>query len=153
MACSLLFPEHICPEAFVSVDDHLCCARQIAAVTGKDVDVVCDLLDACEQGAWRERGATAKMIFEYARRQELGACCLHNDRVIESMPGKRPLTFAILGSRAYFYDTPRVCRAPAKRGPHDYERMKREVASHTIPDASEWLSLPDLSAGLPPAGH
>ncbi len=151
VACSLLFCEHICPEAFVSVDDHLCCARQIAAVTGKDFFVVCDLLDAC--GAWRERGATAQMIFEYARRQELGACCLHNDRVIESLPGKRPLAFAILGSHAYFYDTPRVCRALAKRQPHDFERMKREVANHTTPAVSEWLPLPDLAAGLPPAGH
>ena len=54
------------------------------------------------------QGATASIVFQYARCLGLGACCLHNDRVIESLPGKKP---AILANHAYFYDTLRVARA------------------------------------------
>ena len=91
-------------------------------------------------------------MFQYARALGLGACCLHNDSVVETLPGKRPLTFAVLGSRAYFY-TGRVARALANRRPHDYEKLRREVQNTTTPDAAEWLALPDLAEGLPPRGN
>ena len=54
------------------------------------------------------------MVFEYARQLSLGCTCLHNDRVIETLAGKKPLTFAILDKHAYFYDNPAVARMLAK---------------------------------------
>jgi hypothetical protein len=156
VVCSLLFADHITPAAFVDSEDRLCCPRQIAEVTGRGFLEVCETLDECEQGvspSWREQGCTAVLLFEYARRMEVGACLLHNDRVIETLPGKRPLTFAVLGSHAYFYGTPKIARTLANRRPHDFERLRREVASSTTPAASEWLSLPCLRDGLPEAGH
>ena len=72
--------------------------------------------------------------------------------MVETLPGKRPLTFAVLGSHAYFY-TGRVARALANRRPHDYEKLRRDVQNTTTPDAAEWLALPDLAVGLPQPGH
>ena len=75
-------------------------------------------------------------MFQYARALGLGACCLHNDSVVEMLPGKKPLTFSVLGSHAYFY-TGRVARALASRKPHDYEKLRRDVQNTTTPDAAE----------------
>lgn len=157
VACSLLFPEHITPSAFEQVDDRMCVPRQIAHITGAEFGSVCEALDVCENKVygtcvWRSQGCTSKMIFEYARQQDLGAVCLHNDTVIETLAGRRPLTFAVLGAHAYFYDNPQVARMLAKRRPHDFERLKREPAQTKAPDASEWIPLPDLREGLPDAG-
>ena len=155
---SLLFSDHITPAAFLESGDFLCCPRQIAEVTRRDFHEVCETLDVCEHslyGApmWREQGCTAALIFEYARRMELGACLLHTDRVLETLAGKRPLTLAVLESHAFFYATPKIARTLANRRPHDFERLRREVAISTTPDASEWLPLPCLLDGLPEAGH
>jgi hypothetical protein len=152
---SLLFPDHITPAAFLDSNDFMCCPRQIAEVTRRDFHEVCEMLDACEQSLygealWRAKGCTASLVFEYARRLELGACLLHTDRVLETLEGKRPLTFTVLESHAFFYATPKICRTLANRRPHDFERLKREVQSSTTPDASEWVPLGD---GLPPPGH
>ena len=155
---SLLFPDHITPAAFLDSGDFLSCPRQIAEVTRRDFHEVCEMLDVCEQSLyseslWREQGCTASLIFEYARRMEVGACLLHTDRVLETLAGRRPLTFAVLESHAFFYGTPKIARTLANRRPHDFERLRREVASSTTPDASEWLPLPCLLDGLPEAGH
>ena len=71
---------------------------------------------------------------------------------METQAGSGPLTFAIVANHSYFYDSPRVARALAKRRPHDFEALKRDIQANSTPDASEWLPL-DLSAGLPDAGH
>ncbi len=127
---SLLFPEHICAAAFLEAEDRMCCPRQISAVTGLDFEMVCEGMDDAERTLdgtvlWRERGCTAKMIFEYARVRGLGACLLHSEQVVETLAGSRPLTFAIVANHAYFYDSPRVARALSKRRPHDFEALKR----------------------------
>ncbi len=88
----LPFAEHICASAFAVCEDNMCCVRQISEVTGESFEYVCDQLDDCERvvygtNTWRERGASAKMIFEFARFTGRGACCLHGDKVIECLPG------------------------------------------------------------------
>jgi len=60
---SLLFPDHITPAAFLDSGDFLCCPRQIAEVTRRDFNEVCEMLDVCEQSLyseplWREQGCT-----------------------------------------------------------------------------------------------
>ena len=104
----LLFPEALCAAAFEDRDDKMCVARQIAQVLGVSYDQVVDELDDCEMAVygtdtWRERGASAKMIFEYARRRGLGACVIHGERVLETPPGPSPLVFAVHESHAWFY--------------------------------------------------
>eukprot|EP00969_Alexandrium_andersonii_P266325 11770971-Alexandrium_andersonii.AAC.1 len=74
----------------------LCCPRQIAAVLKRDLGKVCSQLDDVElqlYGAetWRGRGCTPRMVLEYARAQGPGACVLHEDRVVSTLPGPEPL--------------------------------------------------------------
>ena len=73
----------------------LCAPRQIAAVLKRDFGEVCSQMDDVEQrvyatGDWRERGCTARMIIEYARDGGHGACVLHEDRVVSTLPGPNP---------------------------------------------------------------
>ncbi len=65
----LLFPEAICASAFEEHDDKLCCARQLSELTGWQLECICDSLDEAEAqvyqtDSWRDKGATARMIFE-----------------------------------------------------------------------------------------
>ena len=83
----------------------------------------------------------------------LHRCAIEYERVLETVPGKRPLTFAVIESHAFFYATPKIARTLANRRHHDFERLRREVASSTTPDASEWLPLPCILEDLPEAGH
>ncbi len=84
----------------------------------------------------------------------MGCTCLHNDRVIETLAGKRPLlTFAILSKHAYFYDNQAVARMLAKRTPNTFEKLKREPAATKSPEASEWLPFPHAGEALPEAGY
>jgi hypothetical protein len=121
----------------------MCVPRQIAQVLGVSFDGVVDELDECELAVygtdtWRERGASAKMIFEYARRRGLGACVIHGERVLETLPGSNPLVFAVHENHAWFYADKRVRRALANRVPHNHEQMKREALQSQTPPADEW---------------
>ena len=139
----MLFPEALCAAAFEDVADKMCVPRQIAQVLGISFDQVVDELDECELAVygtdvWRERGASAKMIFEYAKRHDLGACVIHGERVIETLPGRTPLVFAVHESHAYFYADKRVRKALASRIAHSHEQMKREAMHSQTPAAEEW---------------
>ena len=97
----LLFPEALCAAAFEDREDKMCVPRQIAQVLGVSYDGVVDELDECELAVygtdtWRERGASAKIIFEYARRRGLGACVIHGERVLETLPGPNPLVLSLI---------------------------------------------------------
>ena len=139
---SLLFPEQITEAAWDTTPDRLCVARQIAQIRMQPFDEVCCEMDqvATELGEedWRVHGATSKLIFAYARRNELGACCLHGDRVVETLPGPRPLVWAIHGSHAYFYANKRVCRQLAARIPCAFQKLKREGLESTTPELKDW---------------
>ena len=61
---------------------------------------VCSQMDNVEQtvygtAEWRERGCTPRLIVEYARAQGHGACVLHADKVVATLPGPGPLVCAI----------------------------------------------------------
>ena len=139
---TLLFPEHLCEAAWDSTPDRLCVARQIAALRSQPFEEVCCELDqvATELGEeeWRLHGATSKLIFAYAKRNELGACCLHGDRVVETLPGPRPLVWAIHDCHAFFYANRRVCRQLAARIPCAFQKPKRESTESTTPELKDW---------------
>ena len=131
---SLPCPEAICESAFDTRDDKLCCIRQIAEVTKTSVEQVADLMDVCEKSlypsrydrddteTWRDTGCNAKMIFEYARQTGRGACVLHGDKSIETLPGKNALCFSIQANHAYFYIDARVRRQLMSRKNAEYHR-------------------------------
>ena len=101
---SLPFPDAIVAGTYENRDDKLCCIRQIAEVTKTSLEEVSDLMDACEKAVygtegWSDKGATAKMIFEHARRTGRGARLLHGDRSIDTIPGKRATTSASATSK------------------------------------------------------
>ena len=80
------------------------------------------------------------MIFLYAKRNGLGACCLHGDKVVETAPCGRPLlVWAIHERHAFFYQDRRVCRQLAARVPCAFERVRREAGESTAPPFEEWL--------------
>ena len=138
----LLFPEALCAAAFEDRDDKMCVPRQIAQVLGASFDQVVDELDECElkvygTDTWRERGASAKMVFEYARRHGLGACLIHGERVLETLPGPSPLSFTVHQNHAWFYADKRVRKMLANRVPHSHEQMRREALQSTTPAADE----------------
>jgi len=104
---SLPMPEALCSAAFEDHGDKMCCARQIAQVKKRTWEEVADELDQCEAAAhgtdtWRERGATSRMIFEYARRHDYGAACFHHDHLVERWPGRAPLVWTIHENHAFF---------------------------------------------------
>ena len=119
---TLLFAEHICPVAFEDHPDRLCAVRQIAHLTGLDLEAVCDEMDQIEEdlygtSAWRSKGCTSRMIARWAQMHDRGSCCLHGDRVVETTPGPQPLCWAIHEGHAYFYSDRRICKKLAQKAP------------------------------------
>ena len=145
-----LFPEHLCAAAFEDHADFLCVARQIAQVRGLQLEEVVGELDECAQELqikdWQRRGATSRMVFLYAKRNDIGACCLHCDRVIETAAGKQPLVWAVHGSHAYFYLTRRVCKQLAARIPCTYTKVRREATVMAVEPASMLFSNSSFKA-------
>ena len=139
----LPYADGLCQEAFEEHDDMLCAPRQIAAVLKLDFGIVCSQLDDVEQkvygtSEWRERGCTGRMIIEYAREHGHGACVLHEDRVVSTLPGPNPLVCAIHENHCYFYNCKKARRALMKRRGHAVEKVRREVQSTKTPPFVEW---------------
>ena len=143
----LPFPEGLCAEAFEDHPDMLCCPRQIAAVLRRDLGEVCSQLDDAEQElygteTWRERGCTPRMVLEFARSQGLGACILHEDRVVSTLPGPHPLVCAVHENHCYFYESKQARRALMRRAEaRPSEKLRREGSSKSskTPPFAEWL--------------
>lgn len=142
----LPFPEGLCAEAFEEHDDMLCCPRQIAAVLKRDLGEVCSLMDDAERAlygtdSWRERGCTPRMVLEFARAQGLGACILHEDRVVSTLPGPLPLVCAVHENHCYFYECKKARRALMRRAEaRPSEKLRREAKSSSkTPPFAEWL--------------
>ena len=142
---SLPMPEALCSAAFEEHPDKLCCARQIAQVRKRKFEEVADELDLCEQAVhgtttWRERGATSRMIFEYAKRHDCGAAVFHHDHLVERWPGRAPLVWTIHESHAFFYEGAAVLRKlMGRRVPTAGAiKVRREAKESTTPPVREW---------------
>ena len=102
---TLPYPDAIIEEAFEDINDKMCCVCQIAAITKMPIGLVMDHMDACEDAiygtdVWKENGVTWKMIFGLARRNDRGACMLHNGTAIEIVPGTQAPVFNVHESHA-----------------------------------------------------
>jgi hypothetical protein len=108
---TLLFPEAVFAEAYEQHADTLCPPRQIASILKRDFDEVCDALRDAEHRLLGtdtlEQGATSRVILEFCRQHGLGAAIVHNERVIETLPGKPILAWTVHEGHCYFYSTPK----------------------------------------------
>ena len=142
---SLPMPEALCSAAFEEHGDKLCVARQIAQVRRRRYEEVADELDLCEQtvhgtDTWRERGATSRMIFEWAKQHDCGAACFHHDLLVERWPGRTPLVWTIHENHAFFYEGAAVLRKLMSRNvPTAAVKVRREAKESTTPPVGQWL--------------
>ena len=80
---------------------------------------------------WEEEGATPRMVLEYCRYYGLGCVIIHNEEVIENLPGQEPfLVFAVHEDHAYFYKGTAVRRALAKRKGSDLSLPGKHRSFH-----------------------
>ena len=120
-SANLLFQDSLCKEAFEHHDDMACVPRQIAAVLKRDFGEVCEDMSIIERALygderWPDKGCSPNMVLAYARMHDLGAAVIHNEQVIETIPGKRPvLAFAVYENHCYFYNDRSICNALANR--------------------------------------
>ncbi len=119
---NFLFPDALCEEAFEEHDDMLCCPRQMAAVLHRDFGEICNDLTTIERllyqtDSWTEKGCTARMVLEFCRMYQLGAAVVHNEAVIETLPGRPCLAFVVHANHTYFYKKAQVARMLQQRRP------------------------------------
>ncbi len=139
-----LFSHAICEEAFEEKNDNLCAPRQMAALLKTDVGEVNREMVAISSalygtGEWEDRGATPRMILEYCRRHSYGCVVVHNEEVIETLPGSPILAFAVHEEHCYFYKDVAVRRALARRkDPLTARLRKAQRQSSQTPPAEEW---------------
>ncbi len=50
------------------------------------------------------------MVMEYCRMHALGCAIVHNESVLENLPGKPCLAFAVHAGHSYFYSTQQIAR-------------------------------------------
>ena len=134
----------------------LCCPRQIAAVLKRDFGEVCSQLDDVEQrlystGDWRERGCTGRMVIEYAKAHGHGACVLHEDRVVETLPGPNALVCAIHENHSSFYSCKRARKTLMQRQAQNVQKVKRQFESSKTPQFAEWVHWSGIESMAP--GH
>ena len=137
-----LFPEALCDEAFEDHDDKLCCPRQIASILNLDLADVCRDILRVERALyqteeWEQEGCNPRMVLEYCRMNDLGCVIVHNEAVIETLPGKNPLAFTVHEGHSYFYKTPRVRLALMRRRTGEATKLKKAQRAATTPLASE----------------
>ncbi len=153
---TLLYPEALCEEAFATASDNLCGPRQMAALLKCDMGEICVELSRISQELygteqWEDDGATPRMVMEYCRRQGYGCVVIHNEEVIENLPGADPvLAFAVHEDHVYFYKAVAITRALAKRkGPGEAPRLRKAQKQSQTPPASEWERWKCLHADEP----
>ncbi|MCP3866237.1 MAG: hypothetical protein GY695_24480, partial [Aestuariibacter sp.] len=143
----LLEAEAVCDEAWEQHDDKLCCPRQMAAILRRDMGEICEDLSTAHRALypdepedWESRGCTPRMILAYCKQHGLGCAVVHNEQVIETLPGPTPLAFAVHGEHTYMYKDHAVCRRLQNRRTNGCAvRLRRAPRASATPDASEWL--------------
>ena len=87
---------------------------------------------------WVEKGATPRMVLEYCRMHCLGCAIVHNEAVIETLPGRPVLAFTVHAGHSYFYGNQHVAKMLQRRRTTAVVRLKKEQRATTTPIAAEW---------------
>ncbi len=87
---------------------------------------------------WTENGATPRMVLEYCRMHCLGCAIVHNEAVIETLPGRPVLAFTVHAGHSYFYGNQNVAKMLQRRRTTAVVRLKKEQRATTTPVAAEW---------------
>ncbi len=78
------------------------------------------------------------MVVEYARMNGLGCVIVHNESVIETLPGNPILAFTVHEDHSYFYKTNHVRQALMRRRTGEATRLKKTQRATSTPLTSEW---------------
>lgn len=155
----LPFADCICEEAYAEAQDNLCAPRQMARILKLDVGCICEGLSEISQKLygtehWEEQGCTPRMVLEYCKKYNLGCICMHNEQIIEQIPGNSPImAFAVLADHVYFYEGKGARKALSKWKPGELPAKLRKAQKQVnTPDANEWKMWSD-GGGEPEAGH
>ena len=83
------------------------------------------------------------MVLEYCRMNDLGCVVVHNEAVIETLPGSPILAFTVHEGHSYFYKAPRVRLALMRRRTGEVTKLKKAQRSATTPLTTEWKPWAD----------
>jgi hypothetical protein len=140
---TLLFPDAVCAEAFEEHDDNLCAPRQIAAILKRDFEEICDALRDVEHRMsgtdTLDQGCSSRLILEFCKQHGYGAAVVHNERVLETLPGKPVLAWTVHEGHMFMYSTPQVRGALQQRSIGSVKKMRKVQKASTTPLASSWL--------------
>ena len=68
----------------------------------------------------------------------LGCCIVHNEQVLETLPGFPILAFTVHEGHSYFYKSTRVRQALMARRTGEVTRLKKTQRASSTPITSEW---------------
>ena len=82
------FAEDLLPESFQDSNDMACVPRQLSALLGPDFGLICNEMTEIElklygESKWCDKGCTPRMVIEFCKQRNLGACIMHNSKVLE----------------------------------------------------------------------
>ena len=78
------------------------------------------------------------MVLEYCRMHSLGCAIVHNEAVIETLPGKPVLASTVHAGHSYFSGNQRVAKLLQIRRTTAVVRLRKEQRLSTTPVAAEW---------------
>ena len=78
------------------------------------------------------------MIIEYCLMHGYGCAVVHNEAVLETLPGKPCLAFTVHAGHTYFYFNQQVAKTLQRRRTTAMVRLKKEQRATTTPPAAEW---------------
>ena len=100
-------------------------SANIARILCVDLAQVCEQLEELEPGC-SQAGCTPDLLLDYAKQNNYGLVCLHNNRPTLSQQGAPILAFCIVDCHAYFYKNQAVARKVLQWRDTGGERLKRK---------------------------
>ena len=147
----IAFSEDIIPEAFQDSNDMCCVPRQLSAFLGLDFGLICNEMSEIElklygESKWWDKGCTPRMVIEFCKQRNMGACIMHNGNVLESLAGQNPIVAALHENHLYFYKAMKTRNKLMTWKTQDEKykhgrgiKLKRDhMPNATTPAASEW---------------
>ena len=106
------------------------------------------------ESKWCEKGCTGRMVIEWCKLSNMGACIVHNGNVLESLAVPTPIVAALHESHSYFYKSMKTGKKlmtwKKKHEKHRGIKLKREhTPNATTPPATEWTPFAHIIKPVP----